>query len=45
MTDKVQKIREEVERLMIELIQEKEKGFGNIRLSADRVCVTTNKSD
>ena len=45
MTDKVQKIREEVERLMIELIQEKEKGFGNIRLPSDRVCVTTNKSD
>ena len=29
MTDKVQKIREEVERLQNELIQEKEKGFGS----------------
>lgn len=36
MADKVQKIREEVERLMCELIQEKEKGFGS---DADDACI------
>ena len=36
MTDKVQKIREEVERLQIELIQEKEKGYGS---DADDACI------
>ncbi len=36
MTDKVQKIREEVERLMNELIQEKEKGFGS---DTDDTCI------
>lgn len=36
MTDKVQKIREEVERLMNELIQEKEKGFDS---DIDDACI------
>lgn len=36
MTDKVQKIRKEVERLQNELIQEKEKGFGS---DVDDACV------
>lgn len=36
MTDKVQKIRKEVERLMNELIQEKEKGFGS---DVDDACI------
>ena len=36
MTDKVQKIREEVERLQNELIQEKEKGFGS---DIDDACI------
>ena len=36
MTDKVQKIREEVERLQNELIQEKEKGYGS---DADNACI------
>ena len=36
MSDKVQKIREEVVRLMNELIQEKEKGFGS---DADDACI------
>lgn len=36
MTDKVQKIREEVERLQNELIQEKEKGFGS---DTDDACI------
>ena len=36
MTDKVQKIREEVERLQNELIQEKENGFGS---DADDACI------
>ena len=36
MTDKVQKIREEVERLQNELIQEKKKGFGS---DADDACI------
>lgn len=36
MTDKVQKIREEVERLQIELIQEKENGFGS---DVDDACI------
>ncbi len=36
MTDKVQKIREEVERLQNELIQEKEKGFGS---DVDDACI------
>ena len=36
MTDKVQKIREEVQRLMNELIQEKEKGFSS---DSDDACI------
>ena len=36
MTDKVQKIREEVERLQNELIQEKKKGFGS---DVDDACI------
>ena len=36
MTDKVQKIREEVERLQNELIQEKEKGYGS---DVDDACI------
>ena len=36
MTDKVQKIREEVERLINELIQEKEKGYGS---DVDDTCI------
>lgn len=36
MEDKIQKIRGEVERLMNELIQEKEKGFGS---DADDACI------
>ena len=36
MIDKVQKIREEVERLQNELIQEKEKGFGS---DVDDACI------
>lgn len=36
MKDKVQKIREEVERLQNELIQEKEKGFGS---DTDDACI------
>jgi len=36
MTDKVQKIREEVERLQNELIQEREKGFGS---DVDDACI------
>ena len=36
MTDKVQKIRNEVERLQNELIQEKEKGFGS---DVDDACI------
>lgn len=36
MIDKVQKIHEEVERLMNELIQEKEKGFGS---DTDDACI------
>ena len=36
MTDKVQKIREEVERLQNELIQEKEKGYGS---DIDDACI------
>ena len=36
MTDKVQKIREEVERLQNELIQEKKNGFGS---DVDDACI------